>query len=201
MKRITLIKLTVIVLVLVSVGCAQRRAFTRGTYQDPNTINLLSDKFSESDLQLIAKKMVNSLNESRLVKEFGAKKPLLIVGKMRNKTDEEIKAIVAAGGIIGVTPVKHFITKGDNPCVEDLIKHINHIRNLVGIDYVGLSKDAIVNGWLPTSCFYPGEDLSRPDWMKVVALELYTKHGYTEVEIKKVIGGNFRRILISNLPD
>ncbi len=120
---------------------------------------------------------------------------------MRNKTDEEIKAIVAAGGIIGVTPVKHFITKGDDPCVEDLIKHINHIRNLVGIDYVGLSKDAIVDGWLPTSRFYPGEDLSRPDWMKVVALELYTKHGYTEEEIKKVIGGNFKRFLINNLPD
>jgi microsomal dipeptidase-like Zn-dependent dipeptidase len=120
---------------------------------------------------------------------------------MRNKTDEEIKAIVAAGGIIGVTPVKHFITKGNDPGVEDLIRHINHIRDLVGIDYVGLSKDAIVDGWIPSSRFYPGADLSRPDWMKVVALELYTKHGYTEEELKKVIGGNFMRVLMNYLPD
>jgi len=118
---------------------------------------------------------------------------------MRNKTDEEIKAIVAAGGIIGVTPVKHFITKGNDPGVEDLIRHINHIRDLVGIDYVGLSKDAIIDGWIPSSRFYPGADLSRPDWMKVVALELYTKHGYTTEELKKVIGGNFKRVLMDYL--
>ena len=120
---------------------------------------------------------------------------------MRNKTDEEIKAIVAAGGIIGVTPVKHFITKGDDPQVDDLIKHINHIRDLVGIDYVGMSKDAIIDGWVPNSRFYPGNDLSRPDWMKVVASRPYTHHDYSEEDLKKVIGGNFKRVLMRSLPD
>jgi microsomal dipeptidase-like Zn-dependent dipeptidase len=37
--------------------------------------------------------------------------------------------------------------------------------------------------------------------MKVVAFELYTKHGYTEEELKKVIGGNFKRVLMNYLPD
>jgi len=97
--------------------------------------------------------------------------------------------------------VKHFITKGDDPQVYDLIKHINHIRDLVGIDYVGMSKDAIVDGWVPASRFYPGADLSRPDWMKIVALRLYTHHGYSEEDLKKVIGGNFKRVLMNFLPD
>ena len=40
------------------------RAYTRGTYEDPNVIEMLSDEFNENDLQLIAKKMAESLSNS-----------------------------------------------------------------------------------------------------------------------------------------
>ncbi|RYZ41709.1 MAG: penicillin-binding protein activator LpoB, partial [Myxococcaceae bacterium] len=46
------------------VGCGGPRAFTRGTYEDPNTIEMLGDRFNENDLQLIAKKMAESLATS-----------------------------------------------------------------------------------------------------------------------------------------
>ena len=49
--------------------------------------------------------------------------------------------------------------------------------------------------------FYPGNGLSRPDWMKVVASRLYTHHGYSEEDLAKVIGGNFKRVLMNYLPD
>lgn len=70
-------------------GCGGPRAFTRGTYEDPNTIELLSDQFNENDLQLIAKKMVDSLDTSPFAKTLPAK-PLLLVGKLRNRTSEHI---------------------------------------------------------------------------------------------------------------
>ena len=70
-------------------GCAGPRAFTRGTYGDPKTIALLDDRFNENDMQLIAKKMTSSLLEtSKVVQNDG--QPVLMVGKMRNRTTEHI---------------------------------------------------------------------------------------------------------------
>ena len=74
---------------LVSSSCAGPRAFTKGNYQDPETIALLDDRFNENDMQLIAKKMVNSLVSSQSVAER-SETPIVIVGKMRNRTSEHI---------------------------------------------------------------------------------------------------------------
>src|SRR6476659_5715902 len=77
------------VVTLALAGCAGPRAYTRGTYEDPNTIEMLSDQFNENDLQLIAKKMVNSLTSSqRFSQDTG--RPIVVVGRMRNKTSEHI---------------------------------------------------------------------------------------------------------------
>lgn len=70
-------------------ACPGPRAFTRGEYADPNVIELLSDQFNENDLQLIAKKMVNSLGESGAFQQIQGQ-PLLMVGRMKNKTSEHI---------------------------------------------------------------------------------------------------------------
>jgi uncharacterized protein (TIGR02722 family) len=70
-------------------GCGGPRAFTQGEYADPNAIEMLSDQFSENDLQLIAKKMVASLHDSAVVQELKTR-PVIVVGKVRNKTSEHI---------------------------------------------------------------------------------------------------------------
>ena len=82
MKRIILL------IAILSVGCAGPRAFTKGTYEDPNAIALLDDRFNENDMQLIAKKMVNSLVESAPI--LSTETPAVLVGKMRNRTTEHI---------------------------------------------------------------------------------------------------------------
>ncbi|HZH03065.1 MAG TPA: penicillin-binding protein activator LpoB [Myxococcaceae bacterium] len=70
-------------------GCSSQRAFTRGTYEDPNVIEMLSDQFNENDLQLIAKKMVDSLTNSGTLTQIPGK-PVVVVGKMKNSTSEHI---------------------------------------------------------------------------------------------------------------
>ena len=78
-----------IVILALASGCAGPRAFTRGTYGDPKTIALLDDRFNENDMQLIAKKMTSSLLESpKVVQNDG--QPVLMIGKMRNRTTEHI---------------------------------------------------------------------------------------------------------------
>ncbi len=67
------------------------RAFTRGTYEDPNVIEMLSDEFNENDLQLIAKKMAESLASSpRFAQMDPQHLPIVLVGKLKNSTSEHI---------------------------------------------------------------------------------------------------------------
>ncbi|XXF76544.1 penicillin-binding protein activator LpoB [Myxococcaceae bacterium GXIMD 01537] len=74
-------------------ACGGPRAFTRGTYEDPNTIEMLSDRFNENDLQLIAKKMAESLaNSPRFAQPPAPNQslPVVLVGKLKNSTSEHI---------------------------------------------------------------------------------------------------------------
>jgi hypothetical protein len=67
------------------------RAYTRGTYEDPHTIEMLSDQFNENDLQLIAKKMAESLaNSPRFAQTDPQRPPIVLVGKLKNSTSEHI---------------------------------------------------------------------------------------------------------------
>jgi membrane dipeptidase len=73
----------------------------------------------------------------------------------------------------------------DLPTVADLADHIDHVKNLVGIDYVGIGSDFDGGGGL-ADC----EDVSQ---MPNITREM-VKRGYTEEEIMKVWGGNFFRV-------
>lgn len=76
-------------LVLLTASCAGPRAYTRGVYADPQTIQLLSDRFTESDLQLIAKKMTASLDTKAARAKLGDR-PLVMVGRFQNRTSEHV---------------------------------------------------------------------------------------------------------------
>ncbi|HZX40798.1 MAG TPA: penicillin-binding protein activator LpoB [Myxococcaceae bacterium] len=70
-------------------ACSTERAFTRGEYTDPNEIDLLSDEWAPSDLQLIAKKVVGDLQASPAFAQIQGR-PVVIVGKLKNSTSEHI---------------------------------------------------------------------------------------------------------------
>src|SRR5437879_3014243 len=73
---------------LIFSGCGPR-AFTKGDYEDPNKQNLLNDQFSETDMQHIAKKLVDSMVASRAINKAKTP-PVVMVTKLENKTDEHI---------------------------------------------------------------------------------------------------------------
>lgn len=70
-------------------GCAPPQAFTRGEYGDPEEISMLDDKWNQNDMQLVAKKMVSSL-EGWLEQKDVAVKPVVILEMPRNRTAEHI---------------------------------------------------------------------------------------------------------------
>ena len=79
------------VLAIAAVGlsaCAGPRAFTRGTYEDPEQIAMLDDRWNQNDIQLVAKKIIESLQawKQRDVLD----KPVVVLETPRNRTTEHI---------------------------------------------------------------------------------------------------------------
>lgn len=72
--------------------------------------------------------------------------------------------------------------------VDTVIQHINHVRDLVGIDHVGIGSD------------FDGVGDSLPEGLKDVSMypnliEGLLKAGYSEADIEKVMSGNLLRVL------
>ncbi|MBC7754931.1 MAG: penicillin-binding protein activator LpoB, partial [Moraxellaceae bacterium] len=65
------------------------KAFVKGQYDDVNKENLLNDQWSETDMQVVVKSMVESLTKSPKV--AAAKNPPdVMVTQLQNKTSEHI---------------------------------------------------------------------------------------------------------------
>ena len=80
------------------------------------------------------------------------------------------------------------------PSVADLVDHIDYVKNLAGIDYVGIGSDFDGGGGLA--------DCADVSQFPNITREMLNR-GYTEDEIIKVWGGNFFRVFneVENLSD
>lgn len=78
-----------LVVLVSSISCGSTRVYSRGSYVDAERVDLLSDKFVESDLQTIADQLSRSfLNSPLLGRQSG--KPAIIISLFTNATDEHI---------------------------------------------------------------------------------------------------------------
>lgn len=99
----------------------------------------------------------------------------------RNLTDEEIKGVAATGGVVGIGYWDAAVC-GTSPA--DTAKAIKHVRDLVGIQYVGLGSD------------YDGATTVRFDTSKLVQItQALMDAGFTPDEIRAVMGGNAIRVI------
>jgi membrane dipeptidase len=76
------------------------------------------------------------------------------------------------------------------PPISMLVKHIDYIVKLIGIDHVGIGSD------FDGSESYPIGLESVADYPKV--FDALRKIGYTEAAINKIKGGNFMRVFAAN---
>lgn len=109
----------------------------------------------------------------------------------RNLTDDQIKAIIALQGLIGITYVPWFVAEGERVTVDDVLKHIDHACGLggerhimLGSDFDGIDK--YVNGLT-----HPGE---------VYRLREALLKRYSEEQTKRFLSGNALTFLAANLP-
>ena len=105
----------------------------------------------------------------------------------RNLYDWQIQDIANSGGVIGIVFYPPFLTSNPPADISDVIQHVDHIVNLVGTDYVAIGSDFDGIG---TNVVIGLEDVSKYPDLTLALLE----HGYTEQEVAKFLGGNFRRV-------
>jgi membrane dipeptidase len=99
----------------------------------------------------------------------------------RNLTDDEIRGIADTGGLIGIGYWKGAIC---STSPRDVARSISHVRDLVGIDHVGLGSD------------FDGSTTTGFDASQVIAVtQALLTIGFSDVDIRKVMGGNVLRLL------
>ena len=111
----------------------------------------------------------------------------------RNLTDEQIKAIAASGGVIGVNSHPPFVHKELNKQnLEHLANHLIHIAELVGTEYIGFGFD--LNYWEDSDDAEGLEELKQ--YRQAVAFLHYLKQrGFSGSELQQIARENFLRMI------
>jgi len=150
-----------------------------------------------------------------------SKKPVLIThsncrvlanGHPRDKSDEAIKKVGAAGSVIGITGVRMFVKADEPTTVENVLDHFDHVRDLIGPEHLGVGSDIDLYGYdaMPPELnkqlrsSYKGsygfrekidvEGLNHPKRMFDLA-EGLIRRKYSDKDIEGILGGNFKRVL------
>ena len=104
----------------------------------------------------------------------------------RNLTDEQMKALALKGGVMQITLYGGFLRKEGQATLRDVLRHINHAVQVMGIDHVGIGTDFDGDGGVPgvaSACELP--NLTR---------ELI-REGYSVDDLRKLWGENFLRTM------
>lgn len=129
----------------------------------------------------------------------------------RNISDGRIKSIAERGGVIGLSFWAALVNnRAERPKVDDLLKHVDHIAELVSVDHVALGPD-----FCAFDTVTPSQRGRHPGWIEgmfygiresdfveglddITKLPLITEallqHGYSDEETKKILGGNLLRL-------
>jgi len=110
-----------------------------------------------------------------------------VTNHTRNLTDDMIRVLADKGGVTGLNFCPPFLSENDKAnFIADMVKHIDYIVNVGGIDVMGLGSDFDGIG---------GElELKGADEMGKLALAL-NKAGYSDDKIEKIFRGNVERAM------
>ena len=136
----------------------------------------------------------------------------------RHRTDEEIRAVSASGGVTGIF-IMPYLAKGRQPTAADVIRHLEHAINVGGEDHVSLSTDGTVSPSVLTEEYKEhfremtrkrkeagiaapfeteegylfANDLNTPQRFETLA-GMLLERGHSESRVEKILGANVLRL-------
>jgi len=113
-----------------------------------------------------------------------------ITGNLRNLTDEMIAILGNKGGLVGINFEKTFLGNSEYGRISEMMRHIDHIRNVGGIEVLAIGSDF-------DGIETPAEisDISQMGKL----LRALGEKGYTETEIEKIFYRNGLRFIRDTL--
>jgi len=104
----------------------------------------------------------------------------------RNLSDEQIKGIAKTGGLIGIGYWETAVCGTD---AKAIARAIRYTANVAGVEHVGLGSD------------FDGAVAEPFDTTGLVQItDALIAEGFTDDEIKMIMGGNAIRVLLTSLP-
>jgi membrane dipeptidase len=136
----------------------------------------------------------------------------------RNLRDDQIQAVAASGGVIGLNAFPAFVSRRRWPTLDDLVRHADHIAERVGVDHLSVGLDFYQGQWpfaspaqakamyaeaLRTGRWRPGT-YPAPPYRYARGVEVPSKlgnltaalidRGYRERDVRKILGENLIRV-------
>ena len=103
----------------------------------------------------------------------------------RNLTDDQMRALAAKGGVAQTTIYHGFLRQDSEACILDVMEHLEHAIQVMGIDHVGLGTDFDGDGGV--------RGLADASELINFTKQLLRRR-YSEEDIQKIWGGNFLRV-------
>ena len=104
----------------------------------------------------------------------------------RNITDDQMRALAAAGGVCQITLYNGFLRTDGNATITDAIRHLEHAIDIMGIEHVGLGTDFDGDGGIP----------GLADASELVNFtKALLRRRYSESDISLIWGGNWLRVM------
>ena len=137
----------------------------------------------------------------------------LIPNGLRATPDDTIRKLAAKGGVMGITDIAFMVKDSEPVRVEDVVDHYDHVRDLVGIEHVGVGSDAGIESNDLGSPTLLKDTLAKADHRyrvhgehEIVAgmegptrmyelTSAFVRRGYTDEHVRLVLGGNWARVL------
>jgi membrane dipeptidase len=195
------------------------------TYNEKNMVGDGCTEKTNSGLSKFGVKMVERMNKIGMVVDLShvgyrssmeaievSKDPVIfshsnawkVSASKRNLKDDQIKALAAKKGVIGMNAFPGFV-KWENPTLDDLLNHVDHIANLVGTDHFGIGFDYSQTTLASYKYWgYDPETYPLPPWVYPKNIDTIDKtpnftqglvsRGYSDKDIKKILGENFIRV-------
>ncbi len=142
-------------------------------------VSHLSDKGFYDVAKLSSKPFVASHSNARSV-----------TSHCRNLSDEMIKILADKGGVMGINFEKSFLGTEPISRVEEMVTHINHIKNVGGIDVIAVGTD--FDG------ISPGLEIENIGQINKLVLGLQ-RNNFSETEIDKILYKNAIRVIKDTL--